>query len=130
MNDEQKKELTPIQHRIIEVNEANNDILKRLTKMGVNVDPTGQRFEMFTEMLMDLGIVPKEAMEEFNLRWVEFFNNYLVKTEVQIREQIEAQVEHARRAQTQSRLGLSPGGVIVPGHDGRANGSGRRGKRG
>lgn len=118
---------TPTQKQIIELNKANNEILKRLGGMGLNIDPTGQRFEMFTEMLVEAGIASAEAMEAFNLRWVEFFNNYLVQTEVRVRAQIEAQIEHARRAQAQARLGVGQSaGIVVPGNGGRANGTGRR----
>lgn len=132
VTDEQEPQFSERQKEILDLNKANNAILKRLSDMGLNIDPTGKRFEMFTEMLVELGVISSDAMEDFNLRWVKFFNDYLVQTEVRVREQIEAQIEHARRAQAKAKLGVpqSAGGLIVPGVGGRENGSGRRRKRG
>lgn len=134
MTDEQipdEPQWTERQKKIIDLNKANRDIVGRLQQLGLDVDPTGERFEMFAEFLIQIGVIAADQMEEFNLRWVQHFNDRLVKMEVQVVAQMRRAQEQARRAETQAKLGVRPSsGIVVPGVNGRPNGSGRRGKRG
>lgn len=118
-------EPTERQRKILDINQANSDILQRLAVFGVDIDPTGKRGEMLYEKLVEWGIITKDQLEEFDLAWVEYFNGYLMKLEVDLRAQAKRAEEERRAAQ----FGVAkPSGIVVPGHNGRKNGNGRRGR--
>lgn len=123
-------EQTERQRKILETNQRNADILQRLAAAGVEIDPTGKRTEMFMERLVTWGVISKDQLEEFDLAWVEHFNEYLVKLEVDLRAASEKDREERRTAQAARKLGVTPQspGIIVPGHGRGKNGSGRRGR--
>lgn len=126
-NDEEPQQLTERQKMIRNLNQSNHQMLARISKMTrgqVEIDPTGGRMELFFEKLIEWGVITSDQMEEFNLAWVDHFNSYLMQRETEIREALK---EAQRRSSGLATPG-PPGGLIVPGHHGRQNGAGRRGK--
>lgn len=129
--EEGEPELTEAQKIILNLNRANNAMIKRIEKAtGGQVDVSGERHEEFINRLVDWGIVSREQMEQFNLWWVDHLNSKLMKLEADIRaRQQQALAEEraaAQQAQLAARQRQSPG-LIVPGHLRGQNGTGRRG---
>lgn len=118
-----------IQVRIITLNKANLDIMQRMKAgAGIDIDPTGERLEHLIEFMTRIGVLTSDQREAFELSWVEHLNDALVKAEADLIARLKAKAEEDRRAGAAAQLGVrpTPGGLIVPGHAGRQNGTGRR----
>lgn len=132
MSDEAKEELTERQKKILELNKANGEMIGRIEKWGFNLDGIGEsRIEVFIENLIEWGVITSDQMEQFNLEWCEDLNSRLMKMETQARAAAVRLRQHEaeqRRAQHDQIVTPQPPALIVPGHSGRKNGNGRRGR--
>lgn len=127
---EEKPELTEAQKIILNLNRANNAMIRRIEKAtGSQVDVSGERHEEFINRLVEWGIVSREQMEQFNLWWVDHLNSKLMKLEADIRARQQQALAEERAAQQRARNATrrETPGLIVPGHLRGPNGTGRRG---
>lgn len=107
-------EPTERQKIILSLNKANNRLLSKFAKLGIAVDGISEeRHELFFNFLVDIGFIPQEYMEEFNLKWVDHLNSKLVLMEKRVDEQL----AEARKPKL-----IVPPGTVVP-RDGRRPGS-------